>query len=56
MDIYSESDAKMNLLKNNTKVKFFGIDYDGYASFKHKDCNLLYKTNNHWSSQQTILK
>ena len=38
--------------KNNVKFRIYGIDYNEYCTFKHKDCHILYENILYWRQEQ----
>ena len=38
----------------NSSYRIYGIDYNGYIIFKHKDSVFLYNSKKHWREEQKI--
>ena len=42
----------INYKSNNTSYRLYGIDYNEYFCFKHKDIRYLYNNKKHWRQEQ----
>jgi mannosyltransferase OCH1-like enzyme len=51
-DIYYATDQKINSIKEQTKVRCHGYDYQGYAQFQHPNKNELYMDKPHWTVEE----
>jgi len=38
--------------EKSISFRIYGVDYNKYFTFKHKDCDILYKNKDHWRKEQ----
>lgn len=58
--LYFENDHELNEIlnskDNNIRVRFYGVDMEDYAEWKHKYCSYLYKNCIYWRDEKKIFK
>lgn len=57
-NLYFEDDNDLNIIfsKTQPKCRFYGIDMDKYASFKHNHVDELYEGSVYWRQETKIFK
>jgi hypothetical protein len=59
-NLYFESDDNLNnvlnVKTNKVRCRFYGVDMESFAKFKHQYVNDLYANNTYWRDEKTIFK
>ena len=59
-NLYFENDSDLNnvlnVKTNATRCRFYGVDMESFANFKHEYSNYLYEGHTHWIAETAIFK